>query len=397
MVSINSHVLRAGMAAGWNYSGRLVGLGWTALLIARIGFSGYGEYAMAVAVAAMINAGADNAFFVRSLRVTEAELVRERCARTLFGGALAAVGVAVYAESYVVGFALLVAAGELLFNTFKSSYMRSGRPDVTMRFDTIRQVSSIAAASIYLFLVHSPSLYVASILYLLPYLVVVGACLPFVPGHRPALPGSFKEIALLSTEALASAVYSQAPLLVVGAVAGTQAAGYYSVAQVSALAIAMVGQHYANTYVEKLRESSGHHSSAPGLRNIAVMASMTGAVMIVIGIGILVWGKADTAGYVCLILSVFVFARSCDYVFTVILFLQHRDWLRVRATVALAVVQLAILFPLVHVLGAYGAALASVGCELALLVTYYIVIYRSSPVATADALGEQNSREVSTQ
>ena len=71
MNTTTGHLIRAATAAGWSYGGRLVGLAWTALLISRLGIGDYGHYALAVAIAAVINAAADNAYFVRSLRVDE--------------------------------------------------------------------------------------------------------------------------------------------------------------------------------------------------------------------------------------------------------------------------------------------------------------------------------------
>ena len=405
MVGLSSHVVRAGIAAGWNYSGRVVGLGWTALLIAKLGFTSYGQYAMAVAIAAIVNAAVDNAFFVRSLRVDDSSFLRERCTRVILGLTLGVVGVAVFPFAFIVGLAVIIAAAELLFNTFKSRYMRAGRPDLVTRFDTMRQVSSIGIAAVYLVVAHSPSLVIASALYVFPYLVVAALCVPYIAGQRPKSPGGPREIAMLSTEALAAAAYSQAPLLVVGAVAGHTAAGYYSLAQVSALAIAMLGQHYANTYIEKMRAAAGHRESAPSLTNVVRMAAGTGVAMIILGVGLLIWGGADDAGYTCLILSAFVSARSINFVFTTILFLQHRDSLRVRATVAVAVLQLALLFPMTHLLGVYGAAISCVACETVLLVTYYRVVYRSVPHTTnsvtqpgpGEAAGTAQSRKAKQQ
>ena len=154
--SIDGHLLRAGLASFWSYSGRVVGLGWTAALIHTLGIGSYGQYAVGVAGAAIINAGIDNAFYVRSLRLDNARYERERCARVLFGIAVGVVGVLCYLEWFVAGFAIIVAAGELLFNTYKSQFLRVGRPDVTMRFDAVRQVVSIGLGVSYLYLASSP-------------------------------------------------------------------------------------------------------------------------------------------------------------------------------------------------------------------------------------------------
>lgn len=388
----DSHLLRAGLASFWSYSGRFVGLLWTAALIHQLGIGSYGQYAVAVAAAAIINAGIDNAFFVRSLRLDEARYERERCARVLFGITVGVVGVLCYIEWFVAGFAIIVAAGELLFNTFKSRYLRDGRPDVTMRFDALRQIVSIALGASYLYLAEAPTLYTAGALYLLPYLVVVLLCLPYVPGRRPAFPGGAKEFSLLSSEAFAGGLYSQGDVLVLGWIAGPDIAGYYSVALVTAIAISMIGQNYANTYIEKIRAADGHLSSAPALSSIVTVGVFTGGSMAVIGIGILIWGGADYTGWIALILSLFVLARAIDHSFIVVLFVQKRDALRVRATVAVAVVKIAALPLLVMAFGGYGAAFACVACEVALLITYYRAVYHSSVPVTAVLDDEEEVR-----
>ncbi len=369
------HVVRAALASMWNYSSRVVGLGWTALLIAKLGIGDYGQYSIAVAAAALTNAAIDNAFYVRSLRIEPDRFERERCARVIFGVLVAIAGVLCFLEWYIAGFAIIVAAGELLFNTFKSQYLRSGRPDVTMRFDAARQLISIGlGAGGIVFL--GADLHEATWLYVAPYLLILLVCLRYVPGRRPAAPGGLREISLLSVEAFAAAVYTQGDLLVIGGIAGDRMAGYYSVALVTALAISMIGQNYANTFIETLRAVSGHLASAPTLGRITRVAAVTGAAMAAIGIGVLISGKAELVGIVALIMSAWVFTRSINHMFIVLLFLQHRDALRVRATVIVAVIKMSLLLPAVHLLGIVGAAISCVLCEVGLLLWYHHVIYR---------------------
>ncbi|WP_032387706.1 lipopolysaccharide biosynthesis protein [Rhodococcoides fascians] len=375
----NSNIVRAGLASFWSYSGRVFGLLWTAAMIHTLGVGEYGIYAMGFAGAALLNAPLDNAFFVRSLRVSEDDFQRERCLRVLFGTAIAAVGIAVYTQWYVAGFAIVVAAGELLFNTFKSSYLRESRPDVTMRFDAARQLVAIGLGGSYLYLAQDPQLYVSSTLYLLPYIVIWCVTLRFVPGRKPQLPGHRREITLLSSEAFAAAAYASGDVLIIGYVAGSDAAGYYSVAIVTALAIASIGQNYANTFVNSLRDARGHVDSAPPVNNIVKVSLTTAAAMAAVGVGVLLWGGYDDVGYVALILSLFVFGRSVNFVFTMILSLQHRDALRVRTTASVAALKVVSVFVLSHWLGGYGAAIACVYCEFGMLVVYRRAIYVHRP------------------
>lgn len=371
----DSNIVRAGLASFWSYGGRVFGLVWTAAMIHSLGIDQYGIYAMGFAAAALLNAPLDNAFYIRSMRISEEDYQRERCARVLFGTLVGAVGVLVYFHWYVAGFALIVAAGELLFNTFKSVYLRQSRPDITMRFDAFRQLVAIGLGGSYLYLAQSPSLFVSSSLYLLPYLVIWASTLRFVPGRKPKFPGPRREFLLLSSEAFAAAAYASGDVLIIGAVAGSDVAGYYSVASVTALAIASIGQNYANTFIDTLRAAGGHIDSAPPAKHILRVALTTSTVMALVGLGILVWGGADDVGYVALILALFVFARSITYIYTVILSLQHRDALRVQATAAIAVVKVISVFLLAYKFGGYGAAVACVYCEFTMVFVYRHALY----------------------
>jgi O-antigen/teichoic acid export membrane protein len=383
-----SHLARTAIASTWIYSTRLLGLGFTALLIAKLGIADYGKYALGVAAAATINAAIDNAFYVRSLRIDDDRFERERCARVIFGTAIGIIGVVCFLDWYVVGFAIVVAAGELLFNAFKSQYLRAGRPDVATRFDAIRQPASIAPAAAYLFLASEPHLSIATALYVAPYAVIMVVCFKYVPGRRPARPGGRREIFILSTEALAAAIYGQGDLLMLGLFAGDKVTGYYSVALVTAIAVSTIGQQYASTFVVHMRAAAGQLHSAPLLRDLLKVAMVTGAAMAAIGGGILIWGGADNVGIICLIMSLWVAARSVEFSFVAILFQQHRDALRVRATSAAAVLKLSLLFPVVHFFGAYGAATASVLCEFVLIAVYYRGIYHQRIKPDRDTAGE---------
>lgn len=372
-----SNVARTALASAWNYSTRVLGLGWTALLIATLGIGDYGQYAIGIAGAAIINAGVDNAFYVRSLRVDEDEYLAERSARVLFATALAVIGVVCFTQWYVVGFAIIVAAGEQLFNTFKSQFLRLSRPDIAMRFDAIRQPASIGLAAGYVVLADNPHLDIATALYVAPYAVILAACLRYVPGHRPARPGGRREMFILSSEAFAAAIYVNGDLLVLGWLAGDTVTGYYSVALVTASAIASIGQNYANTFIERLRAVQGDLSAAPRPLNIVKVGLVTGGAMAVTGIGILIWGGADMVGGIFLVMSLWVAARAIEFNFVVILFAQRRDALRVRVTAGAAVVKAILVIPAVYFFGAYGAAVVGVLCEFALIGVYFHKIYRA--------------------
>jgi O-antigen/teichoic acid export membrane protein len=371
-----SHFARAAIATMWNYSGRLVGLGWTAMLISKLGIADFGAYSMGASAAAITNAALDNAFYVRSLRIDDARFERERCARVIFGTVVAAVGILIYPESYVAGFAIIIAAGELFFNTFKSQYLRVGRPDTATRFDAIRQFSSIGLAAGYMFLAADPQLATASLLYAAPYAVIMAACFRYVPNRSPAMPGDLREISILSSEACAAAVYMQGDLLVLGLLVNETVAGYYSVALVTTTAVSLIGQQYATTFVEHLRASGGDLDCAPRPMDIVKVAALAGSAVAIVGIGILLWGRADEVGYLTLIMSLLAAGRAVEYNLAVILFAQRRDALRARTLTTLAVVKLALFCPVVLVAGPYGGAAIGVMCEIAVVWVYYRALYR---------------------
>ncbi|MGN7134466.1 lipopolysaccharide biosynthesis protein [Rhodococcoides corynebacterioides] len=383
MTTRHHHALRAGLASLWSYLGRAVGLLWTVALVHGLGVAAYGRYAVAVACASLINAGIDNAFHVRSLRLDEHRYEQERAARTIVGIGVGALGVVCFTEWFVVGFALVMASGEMLFNTAKSRTLRGGRPDRTMRYDAARQVASIGCGGAGLYLWSTPTIETVGALYLMPYAVVAAICLGYLPRRRPARPGATGPAAALTLEAIAAAAYTQGDVVVIGWVAGDTVAGYYSLAFVAALAISSIGQNYANTFVERMRNSGGHHSEAPSLRDSARVGLVTGAGMLIVGLGILVWGGADYTGVVAVVLSVFVAARAVDHTFVLLLIVRGHDRSRIRITVVSAVLKIALLTAVVTHFGGYGAAVTTALCEVGVA----FALYRAAHGCVAPAPG----------
>ncbi|KZF09500.1 MAG: polysaccharide biosynthesis C-terminal domain-containing protein [Rhodococcus sp. (in: high G+C Gram-positive bacteria)] len=372
---MNANLVKAGVAALWTYGGRGIGLLWTVALIAQLGIADYGQYAMAFALAAIIAAPLDHPFGVRSIRIDEPDYLAERTTRALLGGALIVLGLCVIEVSYIAWFALVVAGGEMAFNAFKSRALRDGHPDVTQRMDTARQTSSIVLASAYLFLVAEPTLLVASLLYVSPYLVIAVAALVQAKVARPAIPGSWREMSLLFSENLANAVYIQGDVLLLGYLTDSTIAGYYSVASVTAWAVAFIGQSFGHTFHEKLRDAGGLVSAGPALGHTVVLASAAGSLLLLSGIGLFFTSAPSEIAGALVVMSFFVVMRVMNYVFTTILYLQHRDRTRVLAAATLAPLKMVLilcLFPL----GAVGAAIASVVTDAVLLVWFTRALYR---------------------
>lgn len=372
---MNANLIKAGVAALWTYGGRGIGLLWTVALIAQLGIADYGHYAMAFALAAIIAAPLDHPFGVRSIRVDEADYLGERTTRALIGVALIAVGLCLIDVNYVAWFALVVAGGEMTFNAYKSRALRDGHPDVTQRMDTVRQASSIALATAYLFAASEPTLLVASLLYVAPYFVIAVVALVQTRVARPLLPGSWREISMLFSENLANAVYIQGDVLLLGYLTDSTIAGYYSVASVTAWAVAFVGQSFGHTFHEKLRLADGRVTAGPALKHTAVLGCVAGSLLLIAGVVLFFTPAPSQVAAALVVMSFFVVMRVMNYVFTTVLYLQHRDRTRVLAAAVLAPLKMVLilcLFPL----GAVGAALASVVTDAVLLVWFTRALYR---------------------
>ena len=128
----HSHLTKALVAAMWTYGGRGIGLLWTLILIAKLGIGGYGQYAMAFALAAIAAAPVDNPFSVRAIRESESRFLSERSGRVLVGLTAMAAGVALIPVNYLAWFALLVGGGEIVFNAYKSRAFRDGDPHLSL-------------------------------------------------------------------------------------------------------------------------------------------------------------------------------------------------------------------------------------------------------------------------
>ncbi|OZC70049.1 hypothetical protein CH306_05895 [Rhodococcus sp. 15-725-2-2b] len=374
---MNGNLIKAGIAALWTYGGRGIGLLWTVALIAKLGISDYGQYAMAFALAAILAAPLDHPFTVRSIRVTERDFLGERTTRVLVGAVLVVAGLCLVQVGYIAWFALVIGGGELVFNAYKSRALRDGRPDLTQRLDTTRQATSIALATAYLFAVPDPTLTIASLLYAAPYFVIALLAALQARVAAPRVPGSWREMSMLFSENLANAVYIQGDVLLLGFLTDSTIAGYYSVAAVTAWAVAFIGQAFGNTFHEKLRAADGLVSAGPALKHTAALGTAAGSLLLVAGLLLFFTPASDQIAGALVVMSLFVVMRVMNHVFTTVLYLQHRDRTRVLAAATLAPLKMVLvlcLFPF----GAVGAAVASVITDAVLLVWFMRALYRTA-------------------
>ena len=362
----------------WLSGGRGMGLLWTVALVSRLNVGDYGLYGMGFALAAVLGPPLDNPFAIRAIRESEERFVRERATRFLMGLLLIGGGLVLIPVTYIGWFGLVAAGGEIAFNCIKSRYVRDGHPDRASRLDTIRQTVSTAIASAYLFATPHPTLLVASLLYCLPYVVIVMVAAGQAIGHRPGIPGPPKLIAAMIAEMGGMALYLQGDVLLLGWLTDSATVGYYRITWMVAASIVAVGQSFAATYHEPLREAEGDLSAGPPLRNTLALGAAAGLLVLVIGIGLLLSPAPAQLGYAMLIMSGFCAMRTINWVFMVVLYTQRKDLFRLATSLGLVPVKLALVAALA-VFGAVGAATASVITDAILLTMYSIVLYRKAP------------------
>ena len=365
------------------YGSRGLGLLLTLALIARLGIADYGLYVLGLALATMLSAPLDNPWSVRAMRETDEEFARERVSRFLMGATFMVAGAALTSVSYFVWFGLAVAGGEIVFNSLKSRFGRDGHPDVVWRWDAIRQTSSVVLVCAYLFGTSAPTLHVASLLYCAPYLVILVLAGIVVRGHRPAMPGPVRQMAVLIGEMGGTVAYLQADVLLLGWLTNSTVVGYYNIPLMLTSALAAVGQSYAMTFHEPLRKSGGDLATGPKLRNTLLISGVVGALVLIIGVVMLMTPVPAQMAQAMVIMAGWAVLRTVISVFQVVLYAQRRDAVRFGTTIALIPVKFALLAVLVKLgLGAVGAAIATTATDAILLIVFALALYwKRKPVA----------------
>lgn len=335
------------------------------MVVAQLDVGDYGRYAMAFAASGIFVGVIDNPFLVRSIRISERAFERERRVRTSFSVGLILAGLSLIQVNYIIGFAIVIAGGEIALNALKSHSVRGGLVDRVMLMDLVRQALSIAVGGAYLVLSADPSVEMASLLYAGAYLGAVLVAALRYGFALPRLPGKARESILLSFGALAGAGYAQGDVLVLGIVAGEEAAGTYSIASLIAWSAAGLFLNHANTHVRELR------AGGPGARLVRVVPPAIGIGSIVLLSGLLLtWlGVMDPLGPTLTVLSLFVVLRAINHVCTVALTVARKDVTRTLATVATTLVDFCLVLVFVSQ-GSIGAAVAAVISEALLCLVY---------------------------
>lgn len=364
--------LTLGAASAWMVVGRGSGLIWTLLLISSLGIEDYGVYAGSYALAAILSAPIENIFVVRCVRVGDDEFVAERSLRTRLGVLLVAFGAAAYAFSFFVGFALIVAGSEMVFNAYKSSRLRDGRPAAIMRIDAIRQVASIAIASTYLLVAREDAtLSLTCLCYLAPYIAVFALALPLAAPRASQIRAWRGDIVLM-IDALVLSVYLQGDILLLGMIAGDDVVGLYSFASQVALAASTVGQLYGQQFAASLRHARGHTSAGASLKATLLLGLCISVGVVVVAVVAHLTPGYDKFFVVLLMMAPFAGIRTITNVWVTALHVKATDRPRIVWSAVALGARILVLLGLVvcGVSGAIAAALAATIGEVILAIFF---------------------------
>jgi hypothetical protein len=351
-----------------------MGLLWTLAMIHRLSISDYGLYSMGFALMSILGPTLNNPYVIRAAREPEEDFVRERAGRYLLGVGLMVLGQVFLPIHYIAWFGITVAGGELCVGAFKARALREGNPHLTSRIDTSRQVSSTVLGAVYLFAVPHPTLFLASVAYCVPYVVIMVLAGFTVRGHRPQWPGSPRLIMILGGEMLGTAAFLQGDVLLLGWLTNAEVVGYYTLTWVVASAIGYIGQSFAATYTQPLRDSGGDLSTGPPLRNTILIGVVGGTVVFIVGLVMVFLPVPSQLAIAMMIMSGYCMFRSIIMIFTVILYAQRRDMIRLTSAIGLVPFKFGLVAALAS-LGAVGAAIATSVSDAVLLLIFALALY----------------------
>lgn len=377
------NVTKAVVAVAWTFSGRALGLVWTAAMLANLGLADYGLYSIAWSVSAVIALTVDHPFAVRAIRIDDRGFVRERTARILVGLGIIVGATMAYAVgiSYVIWFGLGVAGCEILLASVLSRATRMGQPQRATRASALRQAVSVVLGVGVFMAVDDATLVEASLGYLLPYVVFVLLAIRLALTASPQLPGPIRPALMMSAENFSNAVYMQGDILLLGVLADARTVGIYALASAIAWAFASLGQMYGQTHHDSLRASGGSLAHGPSTRNAVLLGAAGGAAVLLIAVGMAVFSAGGALVAATAVMALFVTARVLTFVLSVVLYVQGRDRVRVVSSAACASLKLAAVAILVTLvfpadLAAPAAAIAALIAELIMCTWLYRVLYR---------------------
>ncbi|MEV7398055.1 hypothetical protein [Aeromicrobium sp. NPDC092404] len=373
---VSRQVAETVLASGWMYLSRFIGLFWAVLLTREMGIAVYGAYAIAIAISVLITVPLDHYYVVRILRVDGLTFLGDRSTRFLGGVALLVVGgVLLQGDHFLSGFAIGKAGGEIAFNAAKSEFIRDGHPARAMGLDTTRQLVGFGGTAAYFLESDHPTLLgiaTWTLVSFVPFLAWAGwACW----GHGPRRPELTARTAAIVAEAIGGAVYSQADIVVVGALASNSSAGYYAYGSLLIWSLAAVGQNYSYTFNTRLREAHGHASAGPAICPSVTLSLGLGAIVAVVAVVMAMADASSELVWTFAVLAVVAVPRTLSSIFTTVLAVQRRDRFRTVVTW----ISVAVKFALLLAIGRHGgpaAALAFVVSDVVMTYAYGRAVHR---------------------
>lgn len=388
---LGPHFGSTASASLYMYIGRAAALLWALFLVHHFGVSQYGMYAIAFAVSAMVSLPADAYFAVRVPRVADSVFLGERSTRAIMAVGFAIVGAIVWPFSLLAGLALVKAGTDIGFNAVRSKLVRDGQPHLAQRGDAFRQTLGAVAGVIFVLAANSETIEAAAVVYLAGCTVPVlltAVRLKFARPVGPTFDGSMKPIMV---ESVGGVAYVQLDVILLGSLASTTVAGYYSFASLVVWSLAAVGQNYGFTFHRKLRASGGASSSGPRFIAAVWLGAITGTFVVLAGLALLVGGAPVELWLTFVLLGPVSFTRTISSAASTILVMRSLDHLRMKVTVVSVVVKIAGLMVLGHY-GGIGAAIAFLLSDLVMTSIYVKnAFFTESPAVVEPAATDGDS------
>ena len=369
-----SNMRRTMHASGWMYSSRALVFGWALLLTHQFGIAEYGIYAIAFAAGAVIGVPLDSYFTVRAPRVSQDVFDGERTTRVLLGLGLVFLGWALWPFTFLGGFAVGKAGIDLCFQASRSHQIRDGHPDRAQRADAARQVVGIVLGAAYVLLFPGAIMEVAALVYL------AGTATPILSGvrnlvvHPPVRPEITPRTASILGESIGGVAYVQAEVILLGLLASPTSAGYYSFGATIVWSLAALGQSFAYTFHEGMRQSRGDVDTGPPLKTALRLSVATGVVVALIAAALRLVDLDQALWLTFAWLAPVSFLRTLSSVSTVVLTMQHRDLFRLKVTAVGLVVKIGLIV-LLSSYGGPGAAVAFLVSDLFVSGAYTYSVY----------------------
>ncbi len=346
--------LRATLLIG---GGRVIGLLWPILLTQKLGIAFYGRFAIVIAASTLITVPLDAYYLVRAPRTSDAEFQRDQASRVWTGVALGVIGAFVWTFGSVAGFSVTKAGLDMIFNARKSSSIRYSRPDRALGEDALRQSISLGVCAVLLSASSTRSLTLVGVCYLVGYTPFAAVVLRTVLGTMPRLPERTRTTGFLVTEAVLGVLYLQGDVILLGWLLSDTQVGYYSLGSQLALTGGLVGQSFAATFHDRLRESDGAAHAGPRLAHTWIGAAVCALGMLVAAAIAAVLGAPPDLSLTFLVFAAVAATRFCSAVFTTVLALQSLDLYRVALSSAALLVKVTVMV----VLGRAGSPEAALG------------------------------------